>query len=99
MVDSATMSTPAFLPQASMKIIGKVLENSIATNADQLSELQRDRLNHCLDVPAILKVPHILVDGEERNSINNDEQVCALFPRLTGDFGPLHLVHLVFVVV
>lgn len=82
------------LPQATMKVIGKVLANSIATNADQLSELQRERLHHCLDVPAILKVPHVLVDGEERNTVNNEEQICSLFPRLTGDFGPLHLVHL-----
>jgi pyrophosphate--fructose-6-phosphate 1-phosphotransferase len=72
----------------------RVLAGAIATNSDQVSELQQERLNHTTDAPKILKVPHVLVDGEERNSMNNNEVICALFPHLTGDQGPLHLVHL-----
>ncbi|KAL4533239.1 hypothetical protein Ndes2526A_g08680 [Nannochloris sp. 'desiccata'] len=72
----------------------RVLAGAIATSSDQVSDLQLERLNHTTDAPKILKVPHALVDGEERNSMNNDEVICSLFPHLTGDQGPVHLVHL-----
>lgn len=72
----------------------KVLAGAIATGSDQISDLQVERLNHATDAPKILKVPHALVNGEERNSMNNDEVICSLFPHLTGEQGPVHLLHL-----
>ena len=74
------------------KIIGRVLEGAIATNADQISELQLQRLHHNVDVPYILKIPHRLADGAERNEVNNHPEILSLFPNLTQH--PLSLVHL-----
>lgn len=37
------------------EVLGKVLANALACNTDQMSELQRERLTHQLEVPSILK--------------------------------------------
>lgn len=59
----------------------------------QLSELQRERLRHKVDIPDILKVPHALVDGEERDC-NNQGEILGLFPRLSSTKDSLRLSHL-----
>ena len=59
----------------------------------QLSELQKERLRHKVDIPDILKVPHVLIDGDERDC-NNQGDILGLFPRLSLSKNSLRLCHL-----
>lgn len=52
----ASSDIPAIATVASLKEkFGRVLESALLTGADQLSELQRERLTHPLEVPEVLK--------------------------------------------
>ncbi len=62
-----------------------------STGFGQLSELQKERLRHKVDIPDILKVPHRLVDAGERDT-NNMGDILSLFPSLSK--GSLRLCHL-----
>lgn len=62
-----------------------------STGVGQLSELQKERLRHKVDIPDILKVPHRLVDAGERD-MNNLGDILSLFPSLSK--GSLSLCHL-----
>jgi len=74
-----------------MKVGHPALEASNTTGFGQLSELQKDRLRHKVDIPDILKVPHRLIDAGERD-MNNMGDILALFPSLSK--GSLKLCHL-----
>lgn len=62
-----------------------------STGFGQLSELQKERLRHKVDIPDILKVPHRLIDAGERDT-NNMGDILSLFPSLSK--GSLSLCHL-----
>ena len=62
-----------------------------STGVGQLSDLQKERLRHKVDIPDILKVPHRLIDAGERDT-NNMGDILALFPMLSK--GSLKICHL-----
>lgn len=81
------------------KVKTKMMSNHPALSAEpvsstgfgQLSELQKERLRHKVDIPDILKVPHRLVDADARDT-NNMGDILSLFPSLAK--GSLNLCHL-----
>lgn len=53
-------TAPSRLPKMSGKL-GRVLESALKTGAEQLSELQQQRLRYPLEVPDVLKGEHVFV--------------------------------------
>jgi hypothetical protein len=51
----STAAAPISIDAATKKLLGSVLATGFNTDTDQMSVLQRERLNHALEVPAVLE--------------------------------------------